>query len=196
MNAEVISLILTLLSNIQVSNTPATEKIHGIYASWESTASVTYRCPDPSSGINPMGENLIVSASRSVCDETGCSSVAAVMPVTFYPNDLTCEKAYRIEHHKIFESMASAGEFKLDLPGESNWSARDATDEEVVKWALDLRGWKITHYPGGDAYSYPDGVYEVYRAAERNFTGDPLGQGKSAAAAVADALEKNRGPRT
>ncbi len=193
MNAELISLILTILSNIQVpAGRPAAHNVEAVYASWESSASIVYRCYDPSSPISPMGQPLIVASGFSKCDASGCSSIAAAMPVMVYPKDMTCEKAYRIEHHKIFESMAEAGAFRLGLTDDAKWNARQATDDEVVKWALDRKQWRILHYPGGDMYSYPNGVFEVYPAAELSFT-TPLGTGTSSLAAVADALKQHRG---
>lgn len=188
MDIQLVMTILSLLGDIQIPpGAPVQQKLDGVYATWESTASVVYHCPDPSSPINPMGQSVLLSASASTCDISGCSSVAAAMPVVVYPKDMTCQKDYRIAHHKIFESMAAAGQFRLSLPDGSKWTARTATDDEVLQWALDRRGWKILHYPGGDMYSYPNGVFEIYPRTELTFN-HPLGSGSNALAALVDAL--------
>jgi hypothetical protein len=191
MNADLISLVLSLLSSVQVApgKDPA-PKIEAVYVEWATADTVTFPCADPSSGIDPMGQTVILVRSRSQCDQSGCQSVSTLDPVTVYPDTKSCRRGVRMIHHKIFESKVAAGQFRLDCPASQcqDWKARDATDEEVVSWALALRKWKIFRYPGGDMYSYPDGVFEVFPDNELNFN-EPLSQGKSALEAVAKALK-------
>lgn len=189
MNAELILTILSLLGDIPMPHQgPVTpDKLTAVYAEWTTPATLTVRCPDPHSPIDPMGQAAVVS--RTVRTDDG-GTVGIAMPVVLVPASGTCDHHVLQNHHSIFPSLLDAGEFRLHCPDGQcqEWHARNATDEEVVDYALLKRGWKIDHYPGGDPDKFPRGIFEVYPLDERQFD-HPLGQGSTALAAVAAALQ-------
>jgi len=191
MNVQLMMTVLSLLGDLpmplQTHVQPAT--LTAIYAEWTSTGSVTVPCPDPNSAINPMGQMAVVSQTAPQKDG---STIGVAMPVLLLPESTMCERKVKNLHHSIFPSVMDAGEFRLHCPDGQcqEWHARAATDEEVVDYALSKRGWQITHYPGGDAFAYPQGVFEVYPRGERDFE-HPLAQGSSALEAISKALGGN-----
>ena len=187
MNAELILTVLSLLGDIPMppQGHEAPPKLEAVYASWQNPVQIQYGCPDQSSGIDPMGQDMFVG--KSVTTEDGTAFAAAAIKV--YPTPKLCQKEAMEPHHSIFPSMLDAGEFRLACKDGDcrDWHARAASEEEVVDYALTKRQWQVTHYPGGDADKYPNGVFEIYSRAERSFD-KPLGTGPTALIAIADAL--------
>ncbi len=190
MNTQLILTVLSLLGDIPMPlhTAAAPDRLVGIYAEWTTPATITYRCPDPTSPIDPMGQPAIVS--RTVKTDDG-GTVGIAMPVVLLPESGTCERHVKEPHHSIFPSMYDAGQFRLHCKDGDceDWHARQATDEEVVDYALAKRHWQVDHYPGGDPSRFPQGIFEVYPRDERKFD-EPLGQGPTTLDAVAAALQK------
>lgn len=191
MNMELISLVLSLMGDIPIpmNRVKPAQMPPAVYVSWAEPKTYTYPCADPSSGIDPMGQPVWVS--QTVRTSEG-ASVTASMPVMIYPDTKECTAHVKDLHKAIMASEAAADQAKAkcDTDGCTDWTVRPATDEEVGDYALTSRGWKIDHYPGGDMFRYPEGVFEVYPKDERSFN-EPLGQGNSELKAIADALKKH-----
>ncbi len=189
MNTEMVITILSLLGDMPMPHQGpvAPEKLTATYASWVDTGTVTLNCPDPNSPIDPMGQGAVVT--RTLPSKEG-GTVSVSIPIVLVPDSVTCDRDVKLARHTIFPSEADASQFHLQCPvGQClDWHTRPATDEEVVEYALTKRGWKIDHYPGGDPYKFPQGIFEVYPLSERSYD-RPLGQGSTAIGAVAVALQ-------
>lgn len=191
MNTELITMVLSLLGDIPISGKPPVDvQPPAVYATWVTNRTVEFACPDLSEGVGPAGATMIVTRTVPMPEGT---SITAMMPVTVYPKTKSCTAKLREPHWSIFPSSADGDLFLKNCAehGCDEWASRVATDQEVVNYALEKRDWKIDHYPGGNDYSYPDGVFEVWPRGERSFA-KPLGTGKSALRAVADALKGER----
>lgn len=190
MNTELITLVLSLLGDIPLSAHPPMAQQAAVYATWESHRQAEFACPDLSSGIDPMGATVMVKRTVPMPDG---SQTAVTMPVTVYPKTQTCKADIAEPHWKIFSSMIEAGQFRLDCPEKQceDWHARDASEQEIVAYALEKRSWQIDHFPGGDMFRYPDGVFQVWPKNEMSFN-TPLGTGSTPLKAIADALKGER----
>lgn len=192
MNTELITLVLSLLGDIPVSGkVPVDPQPPALYATWKTSRNVYFSCPDLSQGIPADGVGMKVTRTVPMPDG---SHIAVTMPVTVYPDSKSCQMHTIEPHWKIFPTKGDADDFRTDCQKNElcdEWAERPATDEEIVQYALEKRDWKIDHIPGGNDYSYPDGVYEVWMKHESQYS-KALGTGTSRLRAVADALKGER----
>jgi hypothetical protein len=193
MNIRYIALVV-LLGAVKVS---AAELPRAIYASWKSTGSADVLCPDPSSGLDPMGMPLVVSKTISKCKGGFCDSTTAAGIIVAYPSSKMCHYTFTEDHILVFASMLEAGEFRLNCAVNQcfEWKIRDATDKEMVIYELARKGWMIDHVPQSSIAFWTtreqDGIWRVWPTDEQRFE-YPLGQGPTPLDAIADAIRREK----